>query len=49
MGQPWLEHPKQNPAPMNPPPQLLTPYPWTVPPLEGGLACAVALGALALM
>ena len=36
---PLLEHLKQNPIPMKPPPQLLSPCAWTVPPLEGGLAC----------
>ena len=37
---------KQNPAPMNPPPQLLIPGPWTVHRLEGGGGlCAVAHGA----
>ena len=30
---------KQNPAPMNPPPQLLTPCAWTVPQHEEGLGC----------
>ena len=29
---------KQNPIPMNLPPQLLSPRAWTVPLLEGGLA-----------
>ena len=36
---PLLEHLKQNPIPMKPLPQLLSPCAWTVPPLEGGLAC----------
>ena len=35
----WLKNPKQNSVQMNPSPQLLTPCPWTVHPLEGGLAC----------
>ena len=30
---------KQNPIPMNPSPQLLSPCPWTVRLLYGGLAC----------
>jgi hypothetical protein len=36
---------KQNPLPMNPPPQLLSPSAWTVPRLEGGDGLfAVVLG-----
>ena len=40
---------KQNSLPMNPSPQLLTPCPWTVHPLEEGAGLfAVALGAWGL-
>jgi len=56
IGWPWqrdknsmAEESKQNSPQMNPPPQLLRTCPWTVHPLEGGLAYAIALGALALM
>ena len=43
------QEPQQNSLPMNPPPQLLSPGPWTVHPLEGGRGLfAVAFGAWGL-